>query len=50
VPSCSEFDQDGEKKGIADVSFSARDVAPFSVTKHTVFGVNNNPQVKFSSV
>jgi oligosaccharyltransferase complex subunit alpha (ribophorin I) len=50
VPSRSEFDQDGEKKGIADVSFSARDVAPFSVTKHTVFGVNNNPQVKFSSV
>lgn len=45
-----EFAEGGEKKGGADVVFSGSKVAPFTVEKHTVFGVNNNPQVKFTKV
>lgn len=35
---------------MADVVFSGNDIAPFTVTKHIVFGVNNNPQIKFTTV
>lgn len=35
---------------MADVTFSGSRVAPFTVERHTVFGVNNNPQVKFTKV
>lgn len=35
---------------MAEVSFSGKDIKPFSAVRHTVFGVNNNPQVKFTSV
>jgi oligosaccharyltransferase complex subunit alpha (ribophorin I) len=35
---------------MTEVTFSGRQTKPFTVTRHTVFGVNNNPQVKFTSV
>jgi hypothetical protein len=35
---------------LGQVTFSEKRTSPFSVTKHIVFGVNNNPQVVFTEV
>lgn len=44
-----DADSDGSKKG-GEVQFSRSSLEPFTVVKHTVFGVNNNPLVEFTSV
>ena len=35
---------------MSEVTFTGRKIKPLTATRHTVFGVNNNPQVKFTSV
>ena len=35
---------------MAEVTFAARNTLPFAYQKHSVLGVNNNPQVKFTEV
>lgn len=35
---------------MTEATFSGRQTKPFTVSRHTVFGVNNNPQIKFTSV
>ena len=35
---------------MSEVTFTSSAAEPFTFRKHTVFGVNNNPQVKFTHV
>lgn len=44
------YDSDGEKKGLSGASFKSTNIEPFTLEKHIVHGVNNEPQVVFSEV
>jgi len=35
---------------MGEITFNKNSIEPFTVIKHKIFGVNNNPLVQFTSV